>query len=161
QAFGLIVTAEPYFAVSQPSDVVTMENFIRKDTVGKIEEVNARFELLERGQYTVNAPPAELKPIVLDAKTPLDLYEARNAVRIARWVGADKHATDSFQKAEKLLQQAETYKTRKAGTKPIAMTARKASQTAEDARLIAVKRQNDLRIANERQEAADREAAAK
>ena len=161
QAFGLIVTAEPYFAVSQPSDVVTMENFIRKDTVGKIEEVNAKYELLERGQYTVNAPPAELKPIQLDAKTPLDLYEARNAVRIARWVGADKHATDSFQKAEKLLQQAEAYKTRKAGTKPIAMTAREAAQTAEDARLIAVKRQNDLRIATERQDAADREAAAK
>jgi len=161
QAFGLIVTAEPYFAVSQPSDVVTMENFIRRDTVGKIEEVNAKYELLERGQYTVNAPPAELKPIQLDAKTPLDLYEARNAVRIARWVGADKHATDSFQKAEKLLQQAEAYKTRKAGTKPIAMTAREAAQTAEDARLIAVKRQNDLRIATERQDAADREAAAK
>jgi len=161
QAFGLIVTAEPYFAVSQPSDVVTMENFIRRDTVGKIEEVNARFELLERGQYTVNAPPAELKPILLDQKTPLDLYEARNAVRIARWGGADKHATESFQKAEKLLQQAEAYKTRKAGTKPIAMTAREAAQTAEDARLIAVKRQNDLRIAAERQAAADREAEAK
>jgi outer membrane protein OmpA-like peptidoglycan-associated protein len=161
QAFGLIVTAEPYFAVSQPSDVVTMENFIRKDTVGKIEEISAKFELLERGQYTLNAPPSELKPIPLDNKTPLDLYEARNAVRIARWVGADKHASDSFRKAENLLQQAEVYKTRKAGLKPIAMTAREAAQTAEDARLIALKRQNDLRIAAERQAAADREAAAK
>jgi outer membrane protein OmpA-like peptidoglycan-associated protein len=161
QAFGLIVTAEPYFAVSQPSDVVTMENTIRKDTVGKIEEVSAKYELLQRGQYTVNAPPAELKPILLDNKTPLDLYEARNAVRIARWVGADKHASESFLKAEKLLQQAEAYKTRKAGTKPIAMTAREAAQTAEDARLIALKRQDDLRIATERQAAADREAAAK
>src|SRR5262245_2299618 len=161
QAFGLIVTAEPYFAVSQPSDVVTMENSVRKDTVGKIEEVSAKFELLERGQYTVNAPPAELKPILLDNKTPLDLYEARNAVRIARWVGADKDATDSFRKAEKLLQQAEAYKTRRAGTKPIAMTAREAAQTAEDARLIALKRQDDLRIAAERQAAADREAQAK
>src|SRR5262245_26547669 len=161
QAFGLIVTAEPYFAVSQPSDVVTMENFIRRDTVGKIEEISAKFELLERGQYTLNAPPSELKPIPLDNKTPLDLYEARNAVRIARWVGADKHASDSFQKAENLLQQAEAYKTRKAGTKPIAMTAREAAQTAEDARLIALKRQEDLRIAAERQAAADREAQAK
>src|SRR5262245_49501531 len=161
QAFGLIVTAEPYFAVSQPSDVVTMENFIRRDTVGKIEEINAKYELLERGQYTVNAPPAELKPILLDQKTPLDLYEARNAVRIARWVGADKHASDSYQKAENLLQQAEAYKTRKAGLKPIAMTAREAAQTAEDARLIALKRQSDLRIAAEKQAAADREAAAK
>jgi outer membrane protein OmpA-like peptidoglycan-associated protein len=161
QAFGLIVTAEPYFAVSQPSDVVVMENVARKDTVGKIEEISAKYELLQRGEYVVNAPPAELKPIPFDNNTPLDLYEARNAVRIARWVGADKDAGESFVKAEKLLQQAEAYKARKAGTKPVAMTAREASQTAEDARLIALKRQEEQRLEQERQAAADREAEAK
>jgi outer membrane protein OmpA-like peptidoglycan-associated protein len=161
QAFGLIVTAEPYFAVSQPSDVVVMENFIRKDTVGKIEEIDAKYELLQRGQYSVNVPPAELKPIPLDKDTPLDLHEARNAVRIARWAGAEKDAGESFQKADKLLQQAEVYKARKAGNKPVAMTAREAVQTAEDARLIALKRQDEQRIAQERQAAADRESQAK
>ena len=161
QAFGLIVTAEPYFAVSQPSDVVVMENFVRKDTVGKIEEIDAKYELLQRGQYAVNVPPAELKPIPLDKNTPLDLHEARNAVRIARWAGADKDASESFQKADKLLQQAEAYKARKAGNKPVAMTAREAVQTAEDARLIALKRQDEERVAQERQAAADREAQAK
>jgi outer membrane protein OmpA-like peptidoglycan-associated protein len=161
QAFGLIVTAEPYFAVSQPSDVVVMENFVRKDTVGKIEEVDAKYELLQRGVYTVNVPPAELKPIPLEKDTSLDLYEARNAVRIARWAGADKDANESFQKADKLLQQAEAYKARNAGSKPIAMTAREAVQTAEDARLIALKRQEEQRLAQERQGAADREARAK
>src|SRR5262245_6040703 len=161
QAFGLIVTAEPYFAVSQPSDVVVMENFVRKDTVGKIEEIDAKYELLQRGQYAVNVPPAELKPIPLDRDTPLDLHEARNAVRIARWIGADKDASESFQKAEKLLQQAEAYKVRKAGTKPVVMSAREAVQTAEDARLIALKRQEEHRIATERQAAADREAQAR
>jgi len=160
QAFGLIVTAEPYFAVSQPSDVVVMENFIRKDTVGKIEEIDAKYELLQRGQYSVNVPPAELKPIPLDKDTPLDLHEARNAVRIARWAGAEKDAGESFQKADKLLQQAEAYKARKAGNKPVAMTAREAVQTAEDARLIALKRQDEQRIAQERQAAADRESQA-
>src|SRR5690606_17412939 len=29
QAFGLILTAEPYFAVTEPSDVVVMENQVR------------------------------------------------------------------------------------------------------------------------------------
>ncbi len=161
QAFGLIVTAEPYFAVSQPSDVVVMENFVRKDTVGKVEEISARYELLQRGEYIVKAPPAELKPMPLDGNTPLDLYEARNAVRIARWIGADKDAAESFVKAEKLLQQAEAYKARKAGTKPVAMTAREAAQTAEDARLITLKRQEEHRLERERQAAADREAEAK
>jgi outer membrane protein OmpA-like peptidoglycan-associated protein len=161
QAFGLIVTAEPYFAVSQPSDVVVMENFVRKDTVGKIEEIDAKYELLQRGQYAVNVPPAELKPIPLDKDAPLDLHEARNAVRLARWAGADKDASESFQKADKLLQQAEAYKARKAGNKPVAMTAREAVQTAEDARLIALKRQDEQRVAQDRQAAADREAQAK
>jgi outer membrane protein OmpA-like peptidoglycan-associated protein len=161
QAFGLIVTAEPYFAVTQPSDVVVMENFPRKDTVGKIEEISARFELLQRGEYVVKAPPAELKPIPLEGNTPLELYEARNAVRIARWVGADKDGAESFVKAEQLLQQAEAYKARKAGAKPVAMTAREAAQTAEDARLITLKRQEEQRRERERQASADREAEAK
>jgi outer membrane protein OmpA-like peptidoglycan-associated protein len=161
QAFGLIVTAEPYFAVSQPSDVVVMENFVRKDTVGKIEQIDAKYELLNRGQYVVNVPPAELKPIRLDKETPLDLYEARNAVRIARWSGADKAASESFQKANQLLQQAEAYKETKAGNKPVSTAAREAVQTAEDARLIALKRQDEQTVAQERQAAAERETKAK
>src|SRR4029434_8071050 len=158
QAFGLIVTAEPYFAVSQPSDAVVMEKCVRKDTVGKVEEVEAKYELLQRGQYTVNVQPADLKAIPLDKNTPLDLYEARNAVRIAKWAGGDVSAADSFDKASKLLDQAEAYKARKAGSKPIAMTAREAVQTAEDARLITLKNQADARLAQERAASAGREA---
>jgi len=158
QAFGLIVTAEPYFAVTQPSDVVVMENTIRPDTVGKIEEVEAKYELLQRGQYVVNAPPAELKAIPLDSKTPLELYEARNAVRIAGWAGADRTSPETFQKATSLLKQAEDYKSRKAESKSIVMSAREAVQTAEDSRLIALKRQDEMRIAEEKKSAADLEA---
>jgi outer membrane protein OmpA-like peptidoglycan-associated protein len=160
QAFGLVITAEPYFGVTQPSDVVVMENFVRADTVGKVEEIEAKYELLQRGQYTVNVPPADLKPIPLDKKTPLDLYEARNAVRIARWAGADNSASESFQKASKLLEQAEAYKARNAGNKPVSMTAREAVQTAEDARLITLKSQADARLEQERTASAGREAEA-
>jgi hypothetical protein len=99
QAFGLIVTAEPYFAVTQPSDVVVMENFVRHDTTGTIKEIDAKYELLQRGQYTLNVNPADLKPIGMDPKVPLELREARNAVQIARWTGAEKYAGDTFQKA--------------------------------------------------------------
>jgi outer membrane protein OmpA-like peptidoglycan-associated protein len=161
QAFGLVVTAEPYFAVSQPSDVVVMENSVRADTLGRVEEITTRYELLQKGLYTLDAPPEELKPLPVDKDTPLDLNQARNAVRIARWAHADADASDSFEKAEKALQQAEAYKARKAGEKPISMMAREAAQTAEDARLIALKRQDDQRLADERQAAADRESEAK
>src|SRR5690242_8202871 len=75
QSFGLIVTAEPYFAVTRPSDVVVMENFVRKDTTGTVEEVDAKYELLQRGQYTLNVNPAEIEPAKLDRKAPLELYE--------------------------------------------------------------------------------------
>jgi outer membrane protein OmpA-like peptidoglycan-associated protein len=160
QSFGLVVTAEPYFAVAQPSDAVVMENVVRKDTVGKVEEIDAKYELLQRGQYTVNVQPADLRPMALDKNTPLDLYEARNAVRIAKWAGADVAAAESFQKATKLLEQAESYQARKAGSKPVAMTAREAVQTAEDARLITLKRQEEDRLAAERAASAGRESQA-
>jgi outer membrane protein OmpA-like peptidoglycan-associated protein len=163
QAFGLIVTAEPYFSVTMPSDVVVMENVIRTDTVGKIEEIDAKYELLPRGQYTLNVSAADLRSrAVPDAKRPLEVLEARNAVQIARWAGADKYATDTYQKAAQLLDEAENYQIRKhPEKKPAAMIAREAVQTAEDARLITLKRQDEERLAQERQAAADREAAAK
>ena len=157
QAFGLIVTAEPYFAVTQPSDYIVMENVVRTDTAGKIEEIDAKYELLQRGQYQHLSNPLALK---LDRKVPLELYEARNAVQIARAMGADRFATETFQKAEKSLADAEAYQNRNAGRKPVAMTAREAVQIAEDSRAIAVKRQEGDALAAERQESMDREARA-
>jgi outer membrane protein OmpA-like peptidoglycan-associated protein len=154
QVFGLVVTAEPYFAVTRPSDLIVMENVVRADTKGKTEPIEAKYELLQRGQYQRLANPLALK---VDQKLPLELYEARNAVQIARAVGADRFATETLQKAEKSLAQAEAYQTRKAGKKPVTMTAREAVQTAEDSRAIAVKRQEDEALATERQQSADRE----
>jgi outer membrane protein OmpA-like peptidoglycan-associated protein len=160
QAFGLVVTAEPYFAVSQPSDVVVMENRIRRSTEGNIEQVDAKYELLERGLYTVKVPPTEVNPLKPDRDTPLDLYEARNAVRIAQWAGAGKDATDTFNKAQALLQQAESLEKKRSNFRTISMLAREAVQTAEDSRLIALRAQEDQRQEAERQAAADREAQA-
>jgi len=160
QSFGLIVTAEPYFAVTRPSDVVVMENFIRPDTVGTIEQVDAKYELLQRGQYILNANPSEISPVELNSKVPLDLYEARNAVRIARWTGADRYAPDTYLKATQGLENAEGYLTGKAGVKPIDTVAREAVQMAEDARIITVTKIEEERLATERQAAADRQSQA-
>lgn len=160
QSFGLIVTAEPYFAVTQPSDVVVMENFVRRDTVGTIEQVDAKFELLQRGQYTLNVNPSEINPLALSSKVPLELYEARNAVRIARWTGAEKYAPDTYRKAAQGLENAEGYLMGKSGRKPIGTVAREAVQMAEDARIITVKKIGEETLASERQAGADREALA-
>ena len=160
QSFGLIITAEPYFAVTQPSDVVVMENFINKETVGTIEQVDAKYELLQRGQYVLNVSPTDITPMALDSKVPIELYEARNAVRIARWTGAATYAPDTFQKALDGLTNAEGYLQGRAGKKPIGTVAREAVQMAEDARIITVKKIAEEQLANERQAGANREALA-
>ncbi len=160
QSFAMIMTAEPYFAVTLPSDVVVMENMIRKDTVGAIEEVDAKFELLQRGQYVFNVNPAEIKPVRLDRNVPLELYEARNAVQIARWTGAQKYAPETYEKAVLGLANGEAYLKRNAGRKPITTVSREAVQMAEDARIITVKKIQEEQLAFERQAGADRELLA-
>ncbi len=157
QVFGLAVTAEPYFAVSMPSNLVVMENVVRGDTKGEIKEMDAKYELLETGQYARLANPLALKS---DPKVPLELYEARNAVQIARAIGADRFASETFIKAENSLKQAEAYQARKADRKSVKNASRVAVQTAEDSRAIAVKRQEEDRLAAERQAGVDREALA-
>jgi len=161
QAFALIVTAEPYFGVSQPSDVVVMENIIREDTVGKIEQTAVKYDLLKRGSYTLTGTPGRFHAVKTDKAVPLQLLEAENAVEIAQVANADQYAKDTYDSADNLLRQAETYQARKAGSKPVIMTSREAVQNAETARLLALKRQEDERIAREKQAAADREAAAR
>ena len=159
QAFALIVTAEPYFAVIEPSEIVVMENAVRPDTVGNVEEIDAKFDLLKRGRY--GNVEANSQPVALDPHTPLSLYEARSAVQVARAAGAERYASDSFRKAALLLQQAEESHAHKGDKKQVAMSAREAVQTAEDSLAITARRQEEEKIAMERQAAAEREARAR
>ena len=160
QAFALIVTAEPYFAVSQPGEVVVIENVVRPDTVGSVEEMDAKFDLLERGQYETTVQAGYEAPGV-SSRIPLSLLEARNAIQIVKAAGAEQYATDTYKKAAQLLQTAEGYLTQKREKKVIETAAREAIQTAEDARSITMKHRAEERLAQERQAAADREAQAK
>lgn len=159
QSFALIVTAEPYYAVTVPSEMVVLENEVRPDTRGKVDLVDARYELFQRG-YWEEGKFTELK--MDDPRTPFEYWEAQNAMRIARWAQADKYAPESFQKAEAQIKQADVYRGRKGNnTQPIQMVSREATQFAEDARVVALKRIEEERLANERAEAARREAEAK
>ena len=160
QAFALIVTAEPYFAVSQPSEVVVIENVARADTAGQIEELDAKFDLLKRGEYETVVQGGVAAPEA-SAGVPLSLLEAEFAVEIAKAEGAEQYAADSFQKAAKLLETAESYRSEKRDKKTVETAAREVVQTAEDARTIATKRRAEEKLAQERQAAADREAQAK
>src|SRR5258708_6131481 len=127
QTFGMIVTAEPYYGVTQPSDVVVMENVIRRDTMGVIEIIDAKYELLPRGMYTQRGTAANFRPVYVSQKQPFELYEAQNAVQLAQVAGADKYAGDSFQKAAQALEQAQKYQVQKPAPKPVITTARQAA----------------------------------
>jgi outer membrane protein OmpA-like peptidoglycan-associated protein len=151
QAFSLFVTAEPYFAVHQPSEILVLENEIRKDTKGEVLPVH-EYKLMARAQYQQLGNPLALS---VDLKhVPLEVYEARNAAEIARSRGAEQYAPDIFATMSASLKKAEDALAQKAGNKEIISAARQAVQSAEDARSLAVQRQREEQIAREREAAA-------
>ena len=158
QSFGLIVTAEPYFAVTQPSDVVVMENIEREDTAGTLEQVDAKYELLPRGAYVFNR--GAYHPVRLEGKGALQLAEARNAVEIARAAGADRYAADTLARAVQELNSAEGYAEGRKNERAVQTAARAATQTSEDARVIAFRRIREEQLAQQRQAAEQAKAAA-
>src|SRR6202022_2451144 len=113
QAFAMIVTAEPYYAVRRPSNLVVLENAIRADTVGATEAVDAKYELIDRGGYIPTG--YKFDPIVLNAKLPLEFFEARNALRIAQSAGAERSAATSYERAVHRMNEADALATGKHG----------------------------------------------
>ena len=153
QAFALIVTAEPYYAVRRPSNVVVLENAIRSDTVGATEAVDAKYELIDRGGYIPTG--YHFDPVVLNAKLPLEFFEARNAVRIAKSAGAETYATASYENAVRQMKQADDLATMKhIEKKSLIAASREVVQTADDAREIAVKTIDADRVDSDRDAAA-------
>ena len=146
--FGLLVTAEPYFSVPYPSDVVALESEVRPDTIGQVENVEAKYELLPRGQYTLHIKPRDLPSASMKQPQGVSmseyeaitaLYQARNAVQISRADGAPQYAASAYSKAQDLLNQAEALNADKSDKTAIINTARQSVQAASDARAIAIK----------------------
>jgi outer membrane protein OmpA-like peptidoglycan-associated protein len=162
QSFGLIVTAEPYYSVTMPSDVVVMQNFVLNDkTQGIIEQVNAHYSLLPRGAYTQTAGQhTVLNPITRNEAWPLELYEAINAVQIAEASGANKYAPDTLATAKQNLQNAQDLEDHKSRQKELVTYARAAVQTAEDARIMTIRKKRAEDEANTKQQAQDAQLAA-
>jgi outer membrane protein OmpA-like peptidoglycan-associated protein len=160
QAFAMIVTAEPYYAVRRPSNLVVLENAIRSDTVGATEAVDAKYELIDRGGYIPTG--YKFDPVILNAKLPLEFFEARNALRIAQSSGAERYAAPSYEKAVRQMNEADALATGKhENKKSLISLSREVVQTAEDAREIAVKHIDEERAEAERNAGAGREASAK
>ncbi len=164
QAFGLLLTAEPYGSVHQPSDVVVAQNFIRPDTVGEVVPVQAKYELMPRGHYTYNVPANMQEASANTQKLPqrryeavLELYEAQNAVQIAQTMDAGRYAADTLAKAQSLLSDAQRMEAQKAEPEQIVTVARAASEAAEDARVIAEKRRADEEVARMQDQVEKRE----
>ena len=160
QAFGMIITAEPYFAVTRPSNLVVFENIVRKDTKGWEQPVSARYEATEKGEYTVDLANAQLPSTMLSPeearRVPLSLLEARNAVAIAEATGATQYAPEVLARSQEMLDRAEHYYRENRSFAAIGMAARGASQAAEDARILTIREKEDARVAAEKKAAEDR-----
>jgi outer membrane protein OmpA-like peptidoglycan-associated protein len=160
QAFAMIVTAEPYYAVRRPSNVVVLENAVRADTNGTTEQVDAKYELIGRGGYIPTG--YNFDPVVLNAKLPLEFFEARNAVRIAKLEGAEQYASESYGNAVRQMKEADALATRHhVDKKALISVSREVVQTAEDATEIAMKRIETDRMDAEKRGAEGRERDAK
>ncbi len=165
QTFGMIVTAEPYFAVTQPGNTVVLENVFGPATLGKVENIDASYELLGRGIYSSSNTKIENAIFGIDRKTPLELFEARNSLRIAHIALADKYAVSTLAKAEQQLRNAEETYARKRDRKSVEAAAREVVETAEEARVMAVKQKAEedaqAKIAADKRAAEAREAQAR
>jgi outer membrane protein OmpA-like peptidoglycan-associated protein len=156
QTFAMIVTAEPYFAVQLPSELVVLENDTKKNTKGKIFPDND-YKLMKRTQYAKLGNPLALTPDF--KKVPLDMYEARNAVDIAKSQKAEQYAPEVLTKATSSLQMAENSLASGAEKSQVITTARQTIQFAEDARALSAERQEAERIQKEKDAAAAAAAA--
>jgi outer membrane protein OmpA-like peptidoglycan-associated protein len=156
QTFGMIVTAEPYLAVSQPGNTVVLENVITAGSAGE-EDITAKYELLGSGTYSSTNTHIQDAIFGIDPNTPLELFEARNAVRIAHIAAADKYAPAIMAKADEQLKQAETVYRQKQARSAIEASAREAAQTAEESRVMAVKQKAEEEA--QAQAAAEKKAA--
>ncbi len=165
QTFGMIVTAEPYFAVTQPGNTVVLENVFGPATLGKVENIDASYELLGRGIYSSSNTKIENAIFGIDRKTPLELFEARNSIRIAHIALADKYAAPTLAKAELQLRNAEEVYGRKSDKKSVIAAAREVVETAEESRVMAVKQKAEedanAKIAWDKKAAEEREAKAR
>jgi len=160
QSFALIVTAEPYYAVHQPSDAVVLENSVREDTKGTTVAIHAKYELMGRGGYLPTG--YQFDPVVINANLPLEFFEARNALRIAKSEGAEQYAGDSYRHATELMDKADQNAIAKPiDKKSLIAASRDAVQTAEDARAISVKKMDEARLAQEHQASEDAQASAR
>jgi outer membrane protein OmpA-like peptidoglycan-associated protein len=164
QTFGMIVTAEPYFAVTQPGNMVVMESAAVNGSGGEV--IDARYELVTRGTYSSTNTHIQDAIFGIDSKTPLELFEARNAVRIAHIAAADKYAASILSKAGQQLLHAEEIYRQKQNKAAIEAAAKEATETAEEARLMAVKQKAEdeaqaAAAAREAKARADAEAEAK
>jgi outer membrane protein OmpA-like peptidoglycan-associated protein len=163
QTFGMIVTAEPYYAVTQPGDEVVLENALPAALAS--ENIDAKYALISRGSYASANTKIDSAIFGVDRKAPIELFEARNAVRIARNALADTYATSTMTKAEDLLKQADAAYVAKKDRKGLISVSRNAVETAEEARVIAVqkKAEEDAQLAQdaERKAAAERVARAR
>jgi len=135
RTFGMLVTAEPYYAVTRPSNIVVLVG----KSMGETQPPFAPCELLQDGY----APPGyRYEPIDTSSGYAPELLQAMNARRIAKVAQADKYAAQSFSGAENLYEYMVAWAVReKKISKKLLQAANTVTASYEDARALAMRQQ--------------------
>jgi outer membrane protein OmpA-like peptidoglycan-associated protein len=125
--FALIITAEPHFAVTAPSNMIVLYNVADKVKGATETKVTS---LTERADYS------HLTPIAVAKNKPAEVVAAEYSVAIAAAAGADKYAASLYSGAQQKLSAAETAAgaSKSSDRKQAPALARTAVLAGEDAR---------------------------
>ena len=163
QNFALVITAEPHFLVRRPSRSIMLENLTPYSQSGRTLATSQAIEYFgNSSDYFSDARTPEIAEIDY-SKTPSTVLQAKQAVALARFAGAQRDAAEELRQAELLLQNADA--SWKAGRpeEDVDITARKAVSAAVKAEDTALVRKvaRDQRDAKIRQDAEIRESEEK
>lgn len=150
QTFSIIITAEPHFLVRRPSRAIMLENLsaisLSGRTLGSVKAVNY---FGNSSDYFSDARTPEIAELDY-SKTPSMVLQAKQAVALARYAGAQRDATEELQTAETLMQNAENAWKAGRDEEAVDLTARQAVSAAVKAEDTALVRKEAREKRNEK-----------
>ncbi len=150
QTFALIVTAEPHFLVRRPSQEIMLENLSPYTASGKVITTTPSIQYFgNSSDYFRDSRTPEIAELDY-SKTPSTILQAKQAVALARYAGAERDAAVEFQEAESLLANAENSWRAERPEETVDISARQAISAAVKAESTALVRKDAREKRNEK-----------
>ena len=150
QTFAIIITAEPHFLVRRPSQEIMLENLSPFSATGKVIATTPAIQYFgNSSDFFRDSRTPEIAELDY-SKTPSAVLQAKQAVALARFAGADRDAPNELKEAEALLQNADGSWKAGRDEELVDIAARKAISAAVKAEDTAMVRKEAREKRNER-----------